>query len=357
MDGTNEIKVPAFTANEEVVILKEVYAADGQAHAIGDDLAILESSKAAFVLEAESDGHVVVFAPEGSRVTIGQTIGYVKAEPFSKAELAGIKAEATQLESADAGDVIKVSRKAQALLAQHGLAAEEIADGGVITVRMIEGYLAGQATDEVDAAVDAEWAALEAVMQSFESGEVGIKDVTWLKKVLSYIDNVYSRKWRRHLPPTEILFDRWKTAEHYGFGEGSNISSMSHISGDVRIGPRTFVGPFCLLDGSGGLTIGRWCSIAAGVKIYSHDTVARALTGGKAQVTRAATSIGDNCFIGPGSVITRGVKIGDHCFVGANSVVTADVPDHTAVQGNPARRFANVEIGDDGNFRMQPNEA
>jgi acetyltransferase-like isoleucine patch superfamily enzyme len=47
--------------------------------------------------------------------------------------------------------------------------------------------------------------------------------------------------------------------------------------------------------------------------------------------------IGDNVWIGKGSIILKGVHIGDGAIVAAGSVVTKDVPSYTVVAGNPAR--------------------
>ncbi len=46
--------------------------------------------------------------------------------------------------------------------------------------------------------------------------------------------------------------------------------------------------------------------------------------------------IGQNTFIGFGSVILPNVRIGAHCVIGANCTVTRDVPDYCVVAGNPA---------------------
>jgi len=47
--------------------------------------------------------------------------------------------------------------------------------------------------------------------------------------------------------------------------------------------------------------------------------------------------LGENCWIGGGSVIRPGVTIGNRVVVAAGSVVVDDVPDDVLVAGNPAR--------------------
>lgn len=53
--------------------------------------------------------------------------------------------------------------------------------------------------------------------------------------------------------------------------------------------------------------------------------------------------IGDDAWIGTGSVILPGVSIGEGAIVGAGSVVTRDVPPWTVVAGSPARVIKNLD--------------
>jgi len=144
-------------------------------------------------------------------------------------------------------------------------------------------------------------------------------------------------QFRRTLPLGDYVVDRWEKARMLGFGEGSSVYDSAHIFGSVTVGRDCWIGPFTLLDGSGGLSIGDNCSISAGVQIYSHDTVGWAVSGGAAAPSHAPTRIGSNCYIGPNAVIAKGVDIGDGAIVGANSLVLADIPAGATAYGTPAR--------------------
>lgn len=146
-----------------------------------------------------------------------------------------------------------------------------------------------------------------------------------------------AQRFRRSLPLGDYVVDRWEKAKELGFGEGSSIYDSVVVLGDVQVGRHTWIGPFVILDGSGSLTIGSHCSISAGVQIYSHDTVRWAVSGGSAPYEHAATSIGDNCYIGPHTVVAKGVRIGNGCIVGAHSLVMADIPDGSKAYGAPCR--------------------
>jgi len=47
--------------------------------------------------------------------------------------------------------------------------------------------------------------------------------------------------------------------------------------------------------------------------------------------------IGNNVFIGYGSLVLKGVTIGDNSVIGANSVVTKDIPANVIAGGNPCK--------------------
>jgi acetyltransferase-like isoleucine patch superfamily enzyme len=155
--------------------------------------------------------------------------------------------------------------------------------------------------------------------------------------------------WARDVPFEDLVFDRWERARALGFGANTSIYQSSYLYGDVKVGHDTWIGPFTLLDGSGGLTIGNWCSISTGVHVYTHDTVARALSAGRVGPEVASVAIGDSCYIGAQSVIAKGVTIGERSVVGANSFVNRDVPAFTVVAGTPARRLGIV-IPEGDNF-------
>ncbi len=50
--------------------------------------------------------------------------------------------------------------------------------------------------------------------------------------------------------------------------------------------------------------------------------------------------IGEDCWIGAGSILLPGVNIGRGCVIGAGSVVTKDIPDYAVAVGSPARIIA-----------------
>jgi len=135
----------------------------------------------------------------------------------------------------------------------------------------------------------------------------------------------------------DLITDRDKIAASYGFGAGSTCYDNVLIIGDVVVGEHTWIGPGCVLDGSGGLTIGSHCTICAGSQIYTHDAVARTISLGQKPIQRTKTAIGSGVFLGPNTIVQMGVTIGDRVVVGAQSFVNRSIPSDSRAMGTPAR--------------------
>jgi acetyltransferase-like isoleucine patch superfamily enzyme len=175
----------------------------------------------------------------------------------------------------------------------------------------------------------------------------------WLAFAREFLGVLAARKkeqFDRRVSVGDLLTERDDNAVAYGFGEGTTMYDNVLVRGAVSIGQNTWIGPGCILDGSGGdLQIGDWCSISAGVQIYTHHTVNRSISLGKEPIDCAPTRIGSGVYIGPNSVIQMGVTIGDCAIIGANSFVNRDIPPGVKAFGSPARiRWRDSEVAGSG---------
>lgn len=82
------------------------------------------------------------------------------------------------------------------------------------------------------------------------------------------------------------------------------------------------------------ITIGNNVTLAPRVHILAHDASTKEYLG-YTKVGRV--NIGDNVFIGAGSIILPNVSIGDNCIIGAGSVVTKSFGNGLVIAGNPAK--------------------
>lgn len=151
------------------------------------------------------------------------------------------------------------------------------------------------------------------------------------------LDDSFRSQFNRSLPLNETLIDRWERAKKYGFGKGTSIYDSSFIFGETEIGENCWIGPFTIIDGTGGLRIGNYCTISVGVHIYTHDNIRQTLTSGKIPIERQGVTIGNNVYLAPNVIITKGVQIGNNCVIGACSFVNTNIPNNSIAIGQPAR--------------------
>ena len=172
-----------------------------------------------------------------------------------------------------------------------------------------------------------------------KSNNKKINKVVFLKKLIELNEELEKEMVANHhrsLPFCEMVFDRWERSSRLGFGKGTSVFDSSFIFGNPKVGKNCWIGPFTIIDGSGGLTIGDFCTISAGVHVYTHDTVIRTLTSGKEAISKEKVEIGKNVYIGPNTIIKKGVKVGDYAVIGAMSYVNKDVPAYSVAFGTPA---------------------
>lgn len=160
---------------------------------------------------------------------------------------------------------------------------------------------------------------------------------TQLRELRRLLDAQLHEAHRRHVSFGDLIEDRWSRARQYGFGEGTSCYDSALVIGDVQVGRNTWIGPNTVLDGSGGLRIGDYCSISAGAQVYTHSSVEWSTSLGTAPVRRMPTTVGDGVYIGPGAIIQMGVSIGSRAVIGALTLVSADVPDGARCFGIPGR--------------------
>lgn len=119
----------------------------------------------------------------------------------------------------------------------------------------------------------------------------------------------------------------------------------------VRVGRYSYIASNCELANC---DIGRFCSIAGGVKIglgshptnyaatspvfYSRTNCLKVDWNEDASVIEFRhTVIGNDVWIGTNTIVVGGTTIGDGAVIGASAVVTKDIPPYTVVGGVPAR--------------------
>jgi acetyltransferase-like isoleucine patch superfamily enzyme len=114
-------------------------------------------------------------------------------------------------------------------------------------------------------------------------------------------------------------------------------------AGGISIGRGSYVGPYCILFGMGGIEIGEQVMLSPGVVLSSvqhpWDDPSRPMY--EQERVYGKIVIEDDVYIGSNAVVTPGVRIGRGAVSGAGAVVTHDVPAYAVAMGVPARLSAS----------------
>lgn len=135
---------------------------------------------------------------------------------------------------------------------------------------------------------------------------------------------------------------------------------LPHAAKDVVILPsfytdygwNCYIGQACffnhgayLMDGAK-ITIGDHCFFGPNCGFYtaSHPLLPSERNAGYEKAK--PITIGNNVWFGASVIVLPGVTIGDNCVIGAGSVVTKDIPENTLALGNPCRPLRSIDERD-----------
>lgn len=96
-----------------------------------------------------------------------------------------------------------------------------------------------------------------------------------------------------------------------------------------------------ILDGAK-VTIGKQVFIGPNVAIYTAGHPLDSDTRVQGLEYAHPITIGDRVWIGGNVVVLPGVTIGNDCVIGAGSIVTKNIPPYTLAVGNPCRVIRNL---------------
>lgn len=148
----------------------------------------------------------------------------------------------------------------------------------------------------------------------------------------------YLRHGAKISPKSEV-----ELSDNFIMGPGCVIGSFSKVKaadGPLRMGARAGIATNCFIaSGKKGIEIGDNFVCGPNTVItasnYIYDQVGVHIE--DQGTTSKGVRIGNNVWIGAGSVLLDGTVLGDNCIVVAGSLVNRRFPDNAIIQGNPAK--------------------
>lgn len=110
----------------------------------------------------------------------------------------------------------------------------------------------------------------------------------------------------------------------------------------IHVGKNFFANYNCTLLDVGKITFGDNCLLAPNVSIYTAGHPIHPDSRNSLYEYGIDVTIGDNVWLGGNVIVCPGVTIGSNCVIGAGSVVTRDIPDWSLAAGNPCRVIRKI---------------
>ena len=188
-------------------------------------------------------------------------------------------------------------------------------DSGMATERCVEmtnyeKMQAGELSNYKDAEIVARNTECARLMRAFNATGIDVED-EWRKALHALIP---------HAHPTAVV----KPPFICDFGS------------EIFLAEDVFINYNCTFLDGGGIHIGARTLIAPDCKFYTPNHPMDYRERREPYERSLGITVGEDCWIGGGSVICPGVTIGNRVVVAAGSVVVDDVPDDVLVAGNPA---------------------
>lgn len=128
------------------------------------------------------------------------------------------------------------------------------------------------------------------------------------------------------------------------------------VGGGTRFDPKTTL---IDLTRPSLVTIGSNCYFNSNFTLLTHDWVTKVFiqSGRDFLASSGRVTIGNNVSTGRNVMVLKGVTIGDNCFIGAGSIVTKDIPANSIAVGAPCKVVMSLEEYYQKRLRQYESEA
>ncbi|MBN1888231.1 MAG: hypothetical protein JW850_09580 [Thermoflexales bacterium] len=110
--------------------------------------------------------------------------------------------------------------------------------------------------------------------------------------------------------------------------------SAFEVHSSLKTGHYVHIGMRCFINTARAVTLGHEVGLGTNTALYTHGAYPSELCG--APVAFGEIHVGDRTWV-PGAIVNPGITIGHDCVIGVGSVVTRDIPDGALAAGAPCK--------------------
>jgi len=364
MDKFRMVKVSQLGVNDEHATLVLWSNLEGGKVSTGDVLCTLETTKTAYDIESETDGHIVYLVSEGDQVSVNQSIAIIansKKEAFEEKKSFQAKLSSKQKEA----DSIRATVKARDYALKEGINLNSIQpiDGGIIRLSDLIEHISKpkqQNKSIVDIVIDSNFTPV--VVYGSGNGAITLSESLELGseyRVVCFVDDDRGHKnslcdvpvfHSSKLPEirekgichaaTEIMRGDVRLGikerlENMDFEMINVIHPNSFVSPSVRMGSGNYIKSGAVVETN--TVIGDCCIVDNGVVIAHDNIIGNGCHIAPGAVFGSSIELGDHTVIGIGASISTSIRIGRKCIVSVGSSVTKDILDGIIIEGVPGK--------------------
>lgn len=376
-----EVKVPSLGVNDKSATIVEIVVGEGSTVNVGDLLAVLETTKASFDIEAKKAGYATFLFNDGDEVEVGQTICLIVSE---RIKLDDARENYFEGRRETEEHLVNITKKAEIKAKEFDVDLRELSNSvtGIIREKDVEKFL--KQSKQLKPVI--EEAPIGQLDQSFISSILNnystFATLSSEEKIKRYRDNgavigdrvkiskgsvivsdylqlmddafigkeCYIRTRLFSLGRMSMIGNKANFVAHtVKIGDTSTFGFNVMVSGGfaphavLQVGDGSLISANCLLDAGDGITIGNEVGISPFVKLYTHNHWQSELEGYHSNF--GPIVVEDKAYVTGDSLIVPGVTIGRGATVLANSTVIDNVEARAQVCGNPARVVGHVAGG------------